>query len=328
VGTLKVGPDERAWIRVLATASPEFPSDLCQLYVDRNRNGRFDDDGAPRVVKPSQNDKTKAWWSSIDNVELTVPYGGGVSERFLVSFWSVREDGADAPDLIRYSRRSWRFGTATIAGVQALVAAMDANNDALFTRSDYWSVLNADAANARRLVLSRAEARPGSRFMFLNTPGGGELVLEFRSFSPDGRFVDLAVVDRPMTKAEDRAPDDMVAAERPRPRTKAPFAWSHDLDAALARAKRTGRRVLIDFETTWCGPCKTMDEWIWNDAEVATILDAAFVGVKLDGDIEKALVSRYTVTGYPTIVIADSTGRELKRASGYQSSKAMLAMLR
>jgi thiol-disulfide isomerase/thioredoxin len=328
VGTLKIGPNEDSWIRVLATVAPGSPQDLSQLFVDRNRNGRFDDDGPPRTATPSQNEKTKDWWSSIDSVEISVPYGNGGAERFLVSFWSVRRDGGGVPDVIRYSRRSWRSGSATIAGVPALVAAMDANNDAIFTRSDYWSVVNADVANARRVVLSRAEARPGSRFMFLKRPGGGEAVLEFRRFSPDGRFVELAVVDRPITKADDRAPDDMIAEERPRPRTPVPFVWSHDFTAALAQAKTAGRSLLIDFETTWCGPCKTMDEWIWNDADVAARLNAAFVGVKVDGDVEKAIVARYKVTGYPTIVVVDGDGREVTRVVGYQSSKAMIGFLR
>jgi len=326
-GVLKVGPDERSWIGVLAAASADHPADLCQLFVDRNRNGRFDDDGPAATATPSQNQKTKAWWSSIDHVELTVPYGEGASTQpYLVSFWSVREDGAGPPAVIRYSRRSWRAGTLAIGGVPAVVAAMDANNDAIFTRSDYWSVLNADAADAERAVLSRTEARPGSRFMFLSAPAR-ELVLEFKAFSPDGRFVDLAVVDLPMTKAEDRAPDDMVAEERKRPRAPAPLTWAHGFDDALAEAARTGRRVLIDFETTWCGPCKTMDEWIWSDADVAARLRAGYVGVKLDGDLEKALVTRFSVRGYPTMIVLDAAGKELKRVVGYQSSKQMLEFL-
>ena len=327
-GVLKVGPGESSWISVLATATRECPTDLCQLFVDRNRNGRFDDEGPGRAATPSQNEKTKAWWSSIDNVELQVPYPGGVVEPFVVSFWSVREDGASPPDVIRYSRRSWRIGRATVNGVDALVAAMDGNNDAIFTRSDSWSVVNADAPNAARAVLSSTEARPGARFMFLKKPDGREMVLEFKSFTPDGRSVEFAVVDRAMTKAEDRAPDDLVGDERGRARTKTPFRWSHDFNAAQASAKGSGRKLIIDFETTWCGPCKTMDEWIWSDADVAGLLNAGYVGVKLDGDVEKALVQRFKVGGYPTMIVLDPAGNEIKRVSGYQSSKSMLSFLR
>ena len=72
-----------------------------------------------------------------------------------------------------------------------------------------------------------------------------------------------------------------------------------------------------------------MDEWIWTDAEVAAALNAGFVGVKLDGDIERAFVTRFKVSGYPTMVIVDpATGQAIKSVTGYQSSQQMLALLK
>ncbi len=203
---------------------------------------------------------------------------------------------------------------------------MDADNNAVFDKNDMWSVLQASAPDAAKAVLSITEARRTGRLMFLQD-GSREVVLEFRRFSPDGRSIDVAVVDRPVTKAADRKADDTLAEERSRPRTKAPFAWGHDLDAALAQARTAGRKVFVDFETTWCGPCKSMDEWIYTDAEVAARLNAGYMGVKLDGDIEKALVKRFKVAGYPTMIVLDGAGAESWRAVGYQSSKEMLALL-
>ena len=326
-GLIEVGPGKSAWIPVLATASAATPKDLTQLFIDRNRNGRFDDDGPALTATPSQNEKTKAWWTSINKVELSVPYAAGVTEPFLVNFWIVREDGAAPPDILRFSRGSWRTGKTTINGVPALVAAMDSDNNAIFDKADYWTVLEESAKDAPKAVLSIAEARQANRFMFV-AKDGKDLVLEFRSFSPDGRSLSFAVVDKPMTKAADRAPDDMIREERERKRTEMKFSWSHDYPAALAKAKASGKKLFIDFETTWCGPCKTMDEWIWTDAEVAAALNAGFVGVKVDGDVEKALTKQHKVSGYPTMIVLDAKGGEITRAVGYQSSKDMLVMLR
>ena len=328
-GTIQIGPDAQSWIRLLVTAEPAHGKDLCRLYIDRNGNGNFGDDGPPVVALPSLNAKTDAWWSSFYKVELSIRYGAqGNTEPYLVNFWAVRESDAP-PDVIRYSVGSWRYGTVTVDGTPALVAAMDGNNDAVFNHSDYWSVLEASAAGAEKAVLSGAEARDTSRLMFVKGDGR-ETVLEFRSFSPDGRSVDFAIVNRPVTKESDRAPDDNLAEERPRPRTTTPVAWARGAQgftAALATAKADGKKVFLDFETTWCGPCKTMDQWIWTDAEVAALLNAGYVGVKLDGDIEKALVKRYRVDGYPTMIVVDGSGAETTRAFGSRSSKQLIAFL-
>lgn len=322
-GSMLVGPDAKSAIPVLATATPEFPKDLCILFIDRNRNGNFADDGAGLTATPTQNAKTKAWWSSISKVELSVPYATTKAvEPYFVNFWIVRDDEAPTPDIMRFSVGSWRYGTATINGTPALVAAMDDNN-AIWNKDDMWSVIEASAPDAPTKVLSINEARGTNRLMFVNH-GDKESVLEFRGFSPDGRSIDFAVVDKPVTKAADRKPDDMLAPERSRPRTKVPLEWSHSLAPALAKAKAESKLVFIDFETTWCGPCKSMDEWIWTDADVATAMAGKYIGVKLDGDIEKAIVKKYNVVGYPTMLVIDATGKEVWRAVGYQSSKEML----
>ncbi len=329
-GVIEVGPDSTAWIPVLLTASADHPSDLTRLYVDRNRNHDFGDDGAPRTGAPTQNPKTHAWWTSIDTVTLSVAWpGANRAEPYLVNFWSVRDDSASAPGVIRYSVGSWRIGSTTVHGIPALVAAMDGDNNAVFDSTDMWSVFPADSAGAGKAVLSINEARATNRLMFLPN-GSKDIVLQFRSFSPDGRSVEFAVVDKPVTKVADRAPDDLLRDERGRPRTTQPFSWAHGtpgLTTALAAARTSGKRVILDFEATWCGPCHTMDQWIWTDSAVAAQLNTAYVGVKIDVDLEPALVKRFHTTGYPTMIVLDPGGKEVRRIEGYQASAQMLAVL-
>jgi thiol-disulfide isomerase/thioredoxin len=331
-GTIKVGPGQQSWVTLIATADPAHPADFTRLYLDRNRNGNYEDDGPAVTAEPIQNEKTKAWWTSHKAIELSLPYAGGAQpEPYLVNFWSVRDDAAgttaEPAQVLRYSVGSWRSGSTTINGTNALVAAMDGDNNAIFDKADRWSVLEAGAPDAAKLVLSHAEARETTRLMYVNG-GGREQVLEFRSFAPDGRWIEFAVVDRMSTKKADRAADDVLAVERNRPRATTPFAWSQEFAAALSQSKKQNRKLVIDFEATWCGPCKTMDEWIWTDAEVAGILTAGFVGVKIDGDLHKELADRLKVTGYPTMIVLNPNGTESHRFSGYLNSADAIAFLK
>ena len=75
--------------------------------------------------------------------------------------------------------------------------------------------------------------------MFLEKPGAKDVVLEFRSFKKDGSAVTFAVLDRPVTKAEDRLPDDMLATERPRPRATV----SVHVESHVRRGDRAGEGV-------------------------------------------------------------------------------------
>lgn len=95
--------------------------------------------------------------------------------------------------------------------------------------------------------------------------------------------------------------------------------WSKEsYDQMLARAKQENKYIFIDFFTTWCGPCKRMDEKTFTDAKVQDLLNSM---IAADWDAEKDpwidLAKKYRVSAYPTLIVIGPDGKEVDRHLGY-----------
>lgn len=96
-------------------------------------------------------------------------------------------------------------------------------------------------------------------------------------------------------------------------------------DEALAEAKARDRVVMVDFYTTWCGPCKLLDRYTWPDTEVQAWLKKNTVAMKVDADRNRPLAARYRIRSYPTMVFIAPDGREIDRTVGFQQPRPFLA---
>ena len=90
------------------------------------------------------------------------------------------------------------------------------------------------------------------------------------------------------------------------------------LESALKQAGIDGRLVLIDFYTTWCGPCKMLDHTTWQDPRVIDLLRTKTVAIKLDAEKEADLAKRYKIDAYPTVLFVKPDGTEFDRLVGYR----------
>jgi thiol-disulfide isomerase/thioredoxin len=101
-------------------------------------------------------------------------------------------------------------------------------------------------------------------------------------------------------------------------------------ELSLDQAKRAaadGRKqlVLVDFYTTWCGPCKKLDETTWKDPGVIDWLGKNAICLKVDAEKEAALAATYRINAYPTVLLLRPDGAEIDRLVGYRDAKAFLA---
>ncbi len=113
----------------------------------------------------------------------------------------------------------------------------------------------------------------------------------------------------------------LVACEKERSRGTLQVAWMNSFEEALKIAKEKNRPVMIDFYADWCGWCHRLDSDTYTDGNVVS-KSKEFVNLKIDADTEREIVQRYRITGLPTILFIDYTGREIHRIVGYKPPEA------
>ena len=116
------------------------------------------------------------------------------------------------------------------------------------------------------------------------------------------------------------------AAEKPATEGAEVGKWTMDAEAAKAKAKETGKPVLMNFTgSDWCYWCKLMDEKVFTQKAWQDFAAKELVLLWVDFPRDKSLVpesiaaankklqAEYGVTGYPTFVLLDPEGKEIGR---------------
>lgn len=106
----------------------------------------------------------------------------------------------------------------------------------------------------------------------------------------------------------------------------AEMEWLEDYGSTLKQAKKNDQLILIDFYTSWCTFCKTLDKEVFGNPEVVAMV-RDFACAKLDAEVQKAASSRYRPEGFPTILFATSSGEEILRVSGYRPPDEMFTVI-
>lgn len=90
------------------------------------------------------------------------------------------------------------------------------------------------------------------------------------------------------------------------------------LEEIMADAVLKDKVVFLDFYTTWCGPCKWMDNNVFNQNEITSKLNRNFVSYKVDAEdfdgVNTAL--KYRVAAYPTYIFLTPQGEVIHRLEG------------
>ena len=92
-----------------------------------------------------------------------------------------------------------------------------------------------------------------------------------------------------------------------------------DWDQALKNAHDQNKLIFLDIYATWCGPCKMLKQYTFSDAAVGDFFNKNFVNVSVDGEkgVGPQLAQQYSIEGYPTLIVADETGKIILYTAGY-----------
>lgn len=110
--------------------------------------------------------------------------------------------------------------------------------------------------------------------------------------------------------------------------------WLVDFEAAKKRATEENKDLLIDFTgSDWCPPCKALHRNVFSKPKFMKQMSQHYVFVVLDYPRNKSkqsaktiqqnqeLNKRYKIRGFPTVLLADSSGKPYDTQVGYSGNQ-------
>ena len=102
-----------------------------------------------------------------------------------------------------------------------------------------------------------------------------------------------------------------------------PVKWEHDLQSAMKRAKAEKKLIFMDLWTEWCPPCQFLQKNVFPSPEGQAALQrmvpfSALVEKKDRTPVPQGmkLAQQFGLEAFPTMVILDANGKEIRRQVG------------
>jgi thiol:disulfide interchange protein len=164
-----------------------------------------------------------------------------------------------------------------------------------------------------RLILSQQYMAPGALVEFKEMPDNNILEISCRRKSKMKRTISAC-----MLLVLSSLVFSQMSASRPGATATQSKLFNpdrdaaKDIEAAVAEAARTGKRVLVDVGGDWCIWCRTMERYVDEHADLRALRDKNYVTVKVNWSPEnknEAVLSKYPkIPGYPHLFVLEKNG--------------------
>jgi thiol:disulfide interchange protein len=86
------------------------------------------------------------------------------------------------------------------------------------------------------------------------------------------------------------------------------------LAEALSKAQVEQKRVLADMSAIWCPTCRKLDQQVFANNKVQSIIKQHFVFARIEYDSAegKHFMQKYAVQGFPTILVLSAQGEKIR----------------
>jgi thioredoxin-related protein len=101
------------------------------------------------------------------------------------------------------------------------------------------------------------------------------------------------------------------------------------VEEGLAQAKAQEKPVFLYWGAVWCPPCNEIKAVVLSSPDVGEVLKAT-IPIYLDGDSDRAQLwaDKLHVSGYPSMLLLDKSGREILRIAEFVEASEFVATVR
>jgi thioredoxin-related protein len=105
------------------------------------------------------------------------------------------------------------------------------------------------------------------------------------------------------------------------------IAWVKSLKEAQKKAEEEKKLIMVDFYASWCVPCHILEKTVLSKKDVIEA-SRSFVSLRLDIDQNKAMINKYQVGGFPTVLFLNTCACEVHRIEGFKPKDEFVATMR